>query len=258
MGTNKPAGATVRLFLTSFQKSGTHQAMPMFTPNIPQIEDLSYISHKGMDDWGFPSDIYPRPGWKETARNLREFQGKAFGHMGYLPEYAEALASQPTKVVFNVRDPRDVVIAEVAYIKIHEKKNDLGRAWLNYKRVSDGKHINELDDPILEMIKVDAVRWRNWIGWLDHPFMLRLQFEELRLRPLETTKWLKGQLIGCSIPQPPETMVKRTQQGRLPGSKSPSFRKGEVGEWRRYFRDRHKELAAELMGDIIEKLGYQI
>jgi len=248
----------LRFFLTSFQKSGTHQAMPMFTPDLPQIEDLSYVSHKGMDAWGFSSDEYPREGYEQTVEQLRSYEGKAFGHMPYLPEYAEALASKPTKVVFNVRDPRDVVIAEVAYIKIHEKKNELARAWLNYRRVSDGKCIHELDDPILEMIKVDAVRWRNWIGWLDHDFVIRLRFEDLRLRPEETATALLKKLKGCGLVQPPPTMVKRSRMGRQPGSKSPSFRKGLVGEHKKYFRKRHHELARELMGDIIIKLGYQL
>jgi hypothetical protein len=129
---------------------------------------------------------------------------------------------------------------------------------LNYRRVTDGKRINELDDPILEMIRVDAAKWRNWIGWLDHPWTIRLQFEELRLRPLQTATWLTEQLRGVPLPQSPKGMIKNTEIGRKPGSKSPSFRKGKVGEWKTYFRKRHRDLAEELMGDIIEKLGYEV
>ncbi len=254
----------MRLFLTSFQKSGTHQSYPMFLPDCPSIVDRSYIIHKGMDDWGFPSDVYPRAEMSETIEELKTFykHGKthrrAFGHVAYLPEYAAAVQAIPTKVIFNVRDPRDVVIAEIAHIKIFEKKGKIAHAWLNFKRVSDGKRINELDDPIMEMIKVDAARWRNWIGWLDHPWTIRLQYEELRLRPLQTATILAEELSRCRLPKSPEEMVKATEVGRLPESKTPSFRKGKVGEWKTHFQPRHKELAAELMGDIIEKLGYEV
>ena len=238
--------------------------MPMFDPDCPDIVDRSGIVHKGMERWGFNSSDYPTPETKETIGYLRTFRihgrdhARAFGHIAYLPEYAKAVQAVPTKVVFNMRDPRDVVIAEVAYIKIYERLGEVSRAWLNYRRVTDGKRIHELSDPISEMIRVDAVRWRNWIGWLDHDFTIPLHYEELRLRPLETAEWLTEALEGCELSKPPEQMAEATGRGRKPGSTSPSFRKGKVGEWKRYFRDRHKKLAKELMGDIIERLGYEI
>ena len=236
----------------------------MLLPECPSIVDRSSVHLKGMDAWGFNSDNYPLPRMSETISELETFNKhgrdhvRAFGHVAYLPEYAKAVQKLPTKVIFNVRDPRDVIIAEIAHIKIHEKAGRIHEAWLNYKRDSDDRRINELDDPIMEMIKIDAVKWRNWIGWLDHNFVIRLQFEELRLKPLETAMRLTEQLRPAVPPKSPAQMVQASESGRKPGSTTPSFRKGNVGEWKSYFRDRHKKLAKELMGDIIERLGYDL
>jgi len=254
----------VRLFITSYQKSGTHQSYPMFMPECPSIVDRSGMGNKGMDDWGFPSGIYPRPKMSETCDVLRTFNKhgrdhvRAFGHVAYLPEYAEAVQTASTKVVFNVRDPRDVIIAEIAHIKKFEREGRISHAWLNYKRESDDKRINEIADPITEMIMIAAAKWKNWIGWLDHDFVTRLQFEELRLRPLETANWLTEQLKPVVLPKSPPQMVEAAAAGRKPGSLTPSFRKGKVGEWKSLFKAHHKKLAYELMGEIIERLGYEI
>ena len=254
----------MRLFITSYQKSGTHQSYPMFMPDCPSIVDRSGVSNKGMDDWGFNSGNYPLPRMSETIAELESFNKhgrnhvRAFGHVAYLPEYAKAVQTAPTKVVFNVRDPRDVIVAEIARIKMWEAEDRIQFAWLNYKRESDDKRINEIADPIAEMIMIAAAKWKNWIGWLDHDFVTRLQFEELRLRPLETANWLTEQLKPVVLPKSPPQMVEAAAAGRKPGSLTPSFRKGKVGEWKSLFKAHHKKLAYELMGEIIERLGYEI
>jgi hypothetical protein len=40
-------------------------------------------------------------------------------------------------------------------------------------------------------------------------------------------------------------------------SKSPTFRRGEVGSWQDHFTSAHKSLFKEQAGDLLVKLGYE-
>ena len=64
----------------------------------------------------------------------------------------------------------------------------------------------------------------------------------------EMIKWLNG--VGCSGV---DTMVKEA----IPKPGNPTFRKGEPGEWIIKFKPHHVEMAEELLGDIMETLGYR-
>jgi len=39
--------------------------------------------------------------------------------------------------------------------------------------------------------------------------------------------------------------------------KSPTFRSGKTGEWKKYFTDEHKKIFKDAAGDLLVKLGYE-
>ena len=39
--------------------------------------------------------------------------------------------------------------------------------------------------------------------------------------------------------------------------RSPTFRSGKTGEWRKYFTEEHKTIFKEVAGDLLAKLGYE-
>jgi hypothetical protein len=59
--------------------------------------------------------------------------------------------------------------------------------------------------------------------------------------PLQTTR----QLILNSL----ETSINP--------KKSPTFRSGKTGEWKKHFTDEHKKIFKEVAGDLLVKLGYE-
>jgi len=239
----------VRLFITSYQKSGTHQIMPIFGM-IPDVVDRSW------QDWIDVPDRYRMnkeinwKGVKETAQNLRTFKhnsNKAFGHLTYLPEYAEVFEETNTRVIFNIRDPRDVIVAEYENAQRPGNKMPLH----NFYDQESEKFLYDHDDPILELIVFSAARWPKWLGWLDHDFVMKLKYEDLRLRPDETAKRIFDWAQPTGIPLAKD-LVKKSR----PTSGNPTFRRGIPGEWKEKFEPRHVELARELLSDIIEEMGY--
>ena len=40
-------------------------------------------------------------------------------------------------------------------------------------------------------------------------------------------------------------------------AKSPTFRSGKTGEWKKHFTDEHKAIFKEIAGDLLVRLGYE-
>jgi hypothetical protein len=239
----------MRLFLTSYQKSGTHQIMQALMHEIPNIEDYSGVQMKGCEAYGFTGER-PLPDTYKTTEALRDFEIKAFGHIPYLAEFAEVFREVPTRVLFNIRDPRDIVVAEHENIRRHLREERVGLGHMNIKTRS-GIHISDSDDPIAELIRLAALRWPNWYGWLDEDFTVVVRYEDLRQETRKTLIGLQKALSGCVLPSLDDMIAQATNT-----KWSHSFRKGLVGEWETAFRPHHKEMADDLLGPVIERLGY--
>lgn len=246
----------MRLFITSYNKSGTHQIMPMVNDrsvsliNIVERSQLAFSRVKPVyggvpRDWQGPSD--------ETIKDLTEFPHRAFGHLAYDPAYAEALQAQPTKVLFNVRDPRDVVIAEYENIRRHRAAHREGWAWLDmdFFEGSPPIRLGDTKDPISHLIWLASERWPVWLGWMKHEWVRVVHYEDLRLRPEQTVHEISEWLAPCLIPAE-SSMVANLR----PKPRNPTFRKGAVGEWKKYFTPALTKLAEDKLGAIIAALGY--
>jgi hypothetical protein len=168
-----------------------------------------------------------------------------------MPEYAEVLERTNTKVLFNFRDPRDVVIAEYENAQKYRREEREGSPLWNFMDAEDGVFLYDKEDPISELIILAAARWPRWLGWLDHDFVMPVKYEDLRLQPKNTIEKMIAFLGGFECASVRE-MMKRA----LPKSSTPTFRRGVPGEWHEKFEPHHVELAEELLKDVVEKMGY--
>jgi hypothetical protein len=169
-----------------------------------------------------------------------------------MPEYAEVLEETDTRVIFNVRDPRDVVVAEYenAKRKLEADPKDIP-LWDFYDSEA-GMRIFEKDDPITDLIILASARWPRWLGWLDHDFVLKIKYEDLRLKTHETTLEIFQWAQPMGIPD-----ARTLAEGAKPQDGNPTFRRGIPGDWKRTFELHHAKLAKELLSDIVERMGYE-
>jgi hypothetical protein len=243
----------MRLFITSYQKSGTHQIMPMFGM-------MPDVVNRGHNEWinapkrfGLNREIN-WDGVAETVNNLRTFKhnsNRAFGHVSYMPEYAKVLEETDTRVIFNIRDPRDVIVAEYENARTKFEANPKDSPLWNFYDEEAGKRIFEKGDPIPDLIELAAARWPRWLGWMDHDFVKVFKYEDIRLNTYETAKeifrWI--QPIGIHDAR---TLAARAK----PRATNPTFRRGVPGEYKETFTKKHHEMAMDLLGDILKKMGY--
>ena len=242
----------MRLFLTSYQKSGTHQIMPALRI-FPDVVDRSGNDMVNLPEGYNVNRKIDEEGVSETCERLRNFDKAAFGHISYLPEYFSAVQAAPTKIIFNVRDPRDVVVSNYYNIlKKHDKR--YGHGHLNFKDLSDGKLLIEKDDPISELIKIESERWPFWLGWLDHSsLMVKVnRYEDMRQRKTEVLQEIVNWL------QPYDLDLEIAIRKSHPNPNGKNFRKGLCGEWKKLFNDEQKELANDLFSTTLSRLGYEI
>jgi len=244
----------VRLFITSYQKSGTHQIMPMFGGMMPDVVDRGHSTWVDVPKrYGLNREIN-WDGVAETVGNLRTFKhysNRAFGHVAYMPEYAEVLEETDTRVLFNIRDPRDVVVAEYENARRKLEADPTCNPLWNFFDEIEEKRIFEKDDPISDLIVLAAARWPRWLGWMDHDFVKVIKYEDLRLNTWKTAEEISIWTQGVGVPDT-NTLAK----GAEPKPQNPTFRKGKVGEWKRTFKLHHAKLAKELLEEIIIKMGY--
>jgi len=228
----------VRLFITSYQKSGTHQIMPMIGM-MPDVVDRGHSQWVDVPDkYGLNKEIN-WDGVEETVNSLRTFKHKsnrAFGHVAYMPEYAEVLEKTDTRVIFNIRDPRDVVVAEYENARTKFEADPKDNPLWNFYDKEEGKRIFEKEDPITDLIVLAAARWPRWLGWMDHDFVKVIKYEDIRLSTYETAKeifrWI--QPIGIHDAR---TLAARAR----PRPQNPTFRRGVPGEYKETFTIKHRE-----------------
>lgn len=224
--------------------------MPAFDAK-DDIVDRSHNGTRSLPAYVGLSAFTCEEGVQATVEQLEEFEGWRFGHISYLPEFAEALQQQRTKVLFNVRDPRDVVVSEY-YNILKKTKKGAGQALWNFI-MDDGVSILDSGDPIKYLITFASCRWPNWLGWMSHDFVYTVKYEDLRLSGIETL----GKIREFLAPEIKIDVAKIFSRLK-PEPMNSTFRKGIPGEWKDVFTNEHKALADDLLGDIIEELGYVV
>jgi hypothetical protein len=102
-----------------------------------------------------------------------------------------------------------------------------------------------------------AGRFAPYLGWLDHPEVLSLHFEDLIHERAATLARIMQHLLVCApLSAPRETILSAMEESINPG-KSPTFRSGKTGEWKKHFTDEHKRLFKDVAGELLVKLGYE-
>ncbi len=64
--------------------------------------------------------------------------------------------------------------------------------------------------------------------------------------------------LGGRFCRAKDDMIRRSRPDPKNPSYYPTFRRGVPEEWKEKFKPHHVELAEELLGDIIERLGYVV
>ncbi len=243
----------------SFPKSGTHlldQILLGFSKVAPFSKRLHsfYAEHEG--ESGRKRHPEQALAWLDVLRP----RDVASAHLFARPDAVKRVCSPAFIPYFIFRDPRDVVVSHVFYItqmEAHHVHHDY------YKSLPDFNarlNVSILGRPDTEIEFPDiAGRFAPYLNWLDHPEVMVIHFEDLILDRSATLTRIMDHFLARVPLQASRSrqLILNSLETSINPNKSPTFRSGKTGEWRKYFTAEHKKIFKNVAGDLLMRLGYE-
>jgi hypothetical protein len=247
------------LFANSFPKSGTHlltQVLKGFTKIGPVVESglpaiVTFDSQTGE----------PR-GEVDIQRDLMRLKPGdiSYGHLHATESAKDFLCNNVVVSYFLLRDPRDVVVSHVYYVTEIETKHVHHKYYqeelLNFDERLRASILGRPESgSLFPNIKQ---RFEPYLGWIDQPQVLVLRFEDFVLARSPTVERIYEHAVRRGFPssltkqQSVETLL-----AGIDPIKSPTFRKGKVGDWKEKFSPENIMVFKDIAGDLLIQLGYE-
>jgi hypothetical protein len=241
----------------SFPKSGTHlldQILLGFSKVAPFSTRLHSFYAEYDGDTGRKRTDAETRAWLDSLRPLDITSAHLFAR----PEVVERVAAPAFVPYFIFRDPRDVVVSHVFYV------TDMEPRHVHHDYYQSLPDLNaRLSASILGRSDADiefpdiAGRFAPYLGWLEQPRVLKIHFEDLvNDRAATLIRILDHFLARVPLKAPRERMLSTLETSINP-RRSPTFRSGKTGEWKKYFTDHHKNIFKAVAGNLLVRLGYE-
>ncbi len=241
----------------SFPKSGTHlldQILLGFSNVAPYAKRLHsfYAEYEG--ESGVKRAPEQAMRWLDSLRQ----RDVASAHLFARPEAVARVCSPKFIPYFIFRDPRDVVVSHVFYVTEMEK-NHVHHAYYQSLPDFDSRlkaSILGRPDAGIEFPNI-AERFAPYMDWLKRPEVLAIHFEDLIHDRAATLARILDHFLTRVTLQSPRELILESLESSINPSRSPTFRSGKTGEWKKYFTDEHKKIFDDVAGDLLVKLGYE-
>jgi hypothetical protein len=241
----------------SFPKSGTH-LLDQILLGFAKVAPFAKRVHSFYAEYEGESGRKRAPeqalAWLDSLRPL----DVASAHLFARPEAVARVISSAFVPYFIFRDPRDVVVSHVFYVTDIEARHVHHDYYASLPDFNARLRVSILGRPDtnIEFSNI-ADRFAPYLGWLDHPEVLTLHFEDLiHARTATLTRILDHLLVRAPLPASRERILDAMESSINP-SKSPTFRSGKTGEWKQHFTPGHKMIFKEVAGDLLIRLGYE-
>jgi hypothetical protein len=278
---SQPADLPILLGI-SFPKSGTHlldQILLGFSKVAPYAKRVHsfYAEYEG--ESGRKRSPEQAIAWLDSLRP----RDVASAHLFARPEAVRRVCSPKFAPYFIFRDPRDVVVSHVFYVTdmearhVHHdyyqslpdfdarlKVSILGRPDFRAERsrsVEQSQGAASFDYAQDDFAQDDfpdiANRFAPYLGWLNQPEVLTIHFEDLIHDRAATLTRIMDHLLNRIPLRSTRELILDSLETSINPKKSPTFRSGKTGEWKKHFTDEHKKIFKDVAGDLLVRLGYE-
>jgi sulfotransferase 6B1 len=241
----------------SFPKSGTHlldQILLGFSSVVLYAKRLHsfYAEYEGAS--GRKRSPEQALKWLDALRP----GDIASAHLFARPETVRRVCSPNFIPYFIFRDPRDVVVSHVFYVTDMETRHVHHDYYQALPDFAARLNASILGRPEADVEFPDiAARFAPYLGWLEHHEVLPLHFEDLiDDRASALTRILDHFLARVPL-QTPRQLILDSLESAIDSKRSPTFRSGKIGEWRKHFNEEHERLFKKVAGDLLVRLGYE-
>jgi len=240
----------------SFPKSGTH-LLDQILLGFANVAPYSKRLHSFYAEYEGESGTKRAPGqalhWLDSLRPL----DVASAHLFARPDALARVVSSRFLPYFIFRDPRDVVVSHVFYVTEMESHHVHHAYYQSLPDFDSRLKVSILGRPDagIEFPNI-ADRFAPYLGWLDQPQVLTIHFEDLiQDRGRALSGIIDHFLVRVPL-QSSRQLILDSLEASINPTKSPTFRSGKTGEWKKYFTDEHKKIFKECAGGLLVKLGY--
>lgn len=182
----------------------------------------------------------------------------SFSHLKYNDDLYSIITKKNIKVLFMIRDPRDIAVSHFKYVtnidkdhKSHHFFNDLPNDKIRLMKVITGE--KGFVEPINTVLE-------DYLPWLSKKGCLTIKFENLIGQKGGGDAELQLQLVK-EIADFLEITLKNNQLNKIIDKiyslNSPTFSTGQIGKWREYFTDSHIQEFKNSTSDMLFKYGYE-
>ncbi len=253
---SQPANLPVLLGI-SFPKSGTHlldQILLGFSNVAPYAKRVHsfYAEYEG--ESGKKREPEKALAWLDSLRPC----DVASAHIFARPDAVARVTSPKFAPYFIFRDPRDVVVSHVFYVTDMEARHVHHEYYQSLPDFDSRLKVSILGRPDsdIEFANI-AERFAPYLGWLDQKEVLTIHFEDLIHHREQTLTSIMDHLLSRVTLPATRQLILNSLETSINPKKSPTFRSGKTGEWKKHFTDEHKKIFKEVAGDLLVKLEYE-
>jgi len=241
----------------SFPKSGTHlldQILLGFSKVAPFSLRVASLFANYDGESGRRRSVNEMLSWLNSLRP----RDIASSHLFSLPEAVDYVCTPAFVPYFIFRDPRDIVVSHVFYVTDMES-NHVQHAYFKSLPDFDARlktSIMGRPDSDVEFFDI-GTRFQAYSGWLDQPAVMKIHFEDLIHDRTAILNQIIDHLLKRVPLRTPRQLILNSLETSINPKKSPTFRSGKTGEWKKHFTDEHKKIFKDVAGDLLVKLGYE-
>jgi len=241
----------------SFPKSGTH-LLDQILLGFNRVASFSRRLHS------FYAEYEGESGRKRSSdealawlRSLRPGD-VASAHLFARDDVVRRVCTPVFVPYFIFRDPRDVVVSHVFYVTDMEARHVHHDYYASLPDFDSRLKISILGRPDanIEFPNI-AQRFDPYLGWLDQPSVMKIQFEDLINDRAAMLNRIIDHFLACVPLQVSRQLILESLESSINPKRSPTFRSGKTGEWKKYFTEEHKKIFKDVAGDLLIRLGYE-
>jgi len=245
------------LLSISFPKSGTH-LLDQILLGFSKVAPFSLRLHSFYAEYEGESGLKHAPeqalDWLDSLRP----RDVASAHLFARPEAIDRLIRPRFVPYFIFRDPRDVAVSHVFYVTDMEARHVHHDYYASLPDFDARLKVSILGRPELDIEFPNiADRFASYLGWLDHPEVMKIHFEGLVNDRAATLNKIIDHFIARVPLTVPHKIILDSLESSINPSKSPTFRSGKTGEWKKLFTPEHKRVFKDVAGDLLIRLGYE-
>lgn len=241
----------------SFPKSGTHlldQILLGFSKVAPFSTRLHSFYAEYDGESGRRRSLPQTLAWLDSLRPL----DVSSAHLFATPEAVKRVASAGFVPYFIYRDPRDVAVSHVFYVTEMEPRHVHHEYYASLPDFDARLKTSIMGRPGIAMEFPDiAGRFAPYMGWLDQPQVLKIKFEDLVNERGRTLGRILDHFLARVPLTAPRQQILECLESAINPKRSPTFRSGKTGEWKKYFSPEHTALFKGVSGEMLVKLGYE-